>query len=84
MHGVLAAERTIFVHFKLVRSVLLVFERVVVPLLALVASESDFYSHFRHLLVVLGLLCPVLPPCVGRSCAAKLFCAQKISLSADR
>lgn len=46
MRSVLAAEGAILVHFKLVGGIFLVLERVVVPLLALVASESYFYSHF--------------------------------------
>ena len=46
MHGVLAAETTILAHLELVRSVLFVLERVVVSLLALVASKGQFNSHF--------------------------------------
>ena len=42
----LAAEAAILVHLDLVGSVLLVLERIVVPLLALIASERDFHSHF--------------------------------------
>ena len=45
MRRVLAAERTILAHFKTIRGILLVFEGIVVSLLALVASQSDFYSH---------------------------------------
>lgn len=74
MHCVLAAEGAILVHFDLVGGILLVLERIVVPLLALIASECDLYSHFRHLLVVLG----------SKPCVASLydengenFCAQK-------
>lgn len=66
MHGMLAAERAILVHFKTIRSVFLVLEGIVVPLLAVVASQSYLYSHFRHLLVNLGLK-PALPPCFGRT-----------------
>ena len=42
---VLAAERTIFAHLKTVGCVLLVLESIVVPLLALIASHSNFHSH---------------------------------------
>jgi hypothetical protein len=43
--GVLLAEGAILVQLKLVRGVLLVLHRIVVSLLALVASQSDFHSH---------------------------------------
>ena len=61
MHGVLAAETTILVHLDAIRSILLVLHRVVVSLLAFVASQGDFHScacsHiFRHLLVKFDLL----------------------------
>ena len=46
MNGVLAAESAILVHFKTIRGVLLVLDRIVVALLALVAPECDLYSHF--------------------------------------
>ena len=46
MHCVLAAERAILVAFKALGGVLLVFERVVIALLALLAREGNFYSHF--------------------------------------
>jgi hypothetical protein len=42
---VLAAEGAILVQFKLVRGVLLVLHRIVVSLLALVASQGDFNAH---------------------------------------
>ena len=41
----LSAEGAILVHFKTVRVVLLVLHRVVVSLLALIASQSDLHSH---------------------------------------
>ena len=50
MNGVLPAETAILIHFQSVRIVLLVFGCVVVALLALAASQSDFYSHYAHLL----------------------------------
>jgi len=40
-----AAKPAILIHFKPIRGVFLVFHCVVVSLFALVASESDFYSH---------------------------------------
>lgn len=45
MRCVLTAERTILMHFKTVRGILLVLESIVVPLLAFVASHGHFYSH---------------------------------------
>ena len=45
MNGVFFAETAILVHFQPVRIILLVFHRVVVALLALAASQSDFYPH---------------------------------------
>jgi uncharacterized membrane protein YagU involved in acid resistance len=55
--GVLAAEGAILTQFELFGSVLLVLHGVVVPLLALCASErhldtrSSFSHIFRHLLI---------------------------------
>jgi len=46
MYGVLAAESAILVHFKPIRRVFFVFRSVVVSLLAFVASECYFDSHF--------------------------------------
>ena len=43
----LLAEPAVLVHFNSVRIVLLVFERIVVPLLAFGASECDLYAHGR-------------------------------------
>ena len=45
MDRMLSAEGAILVHFKTVRVVLLVLHRVVVSLLALIASQSDLHSH---------------------------------------
>ena len=45
MERVLLAEGAVLVEFQLVRSVLLVLHRIVVSLLALIASQSDFYAH---------------------------------------
>ena len=56
MQSMLAAETAVLVHFKSVRSVLLVLDSVVVALLAFLARESNFDSHYRHLL-------KNLPPC---------------------
>ena len=41
----LAAEFTVLVHFKSVRVILLILDRVVISLLTFTASECDFYSH---------------------------------------
>jgi hypothetical protein len=45
VESVLAAEPAILVHLKPVRVVLFVLNRVVVPLLAIAASQCDFNSH---------------------------------------
>ena len=45
MHGVLAAEAAVLVHFQSVRIVLLVLHGVVVALLTLGASQGNFDSH---------------------------------------
>jgi hypothetical protein len=42
---VLAAEGAILVQLKLIRGILLVLHRIVVSLLALVASQRDFNAH---------------------------------------
>jgi len=46
VNGVFAAEPAILVHFKPVRGILLVFCRIVVSLLAFIASEGYLYSHY--------------------------------------
>ena len=43
--GVFSAESAVLAHFETVRVVLLVFHGIVVSLLALGASQSDFYAH---------------------------------------
>ena len=43
--GVLSAESAVLLHFETVRVVLLVLHSVVVSLLALRASQSDFHAH---------------------------------------
>ena len=45
MERVLFAEAAILVQFKLVRGILLVLHRIVVSLLALVASQGHFHAH---------------------------------------
>mgnify|MGYP003485232624 CR=1 FL=1 len=45
MERVLLAEAAILVKLKLVRGILLVLHRIVVSLLALVASQGNFYAH---------------------------------------
>ena len=54
--GVLLAESAILLHFETVRVVLLVLHGVVVSLLALGASHSDFHAHNGTSLK--------LPPCI--------------------
>ena len=50
VNGVLSAESAVLLHFETVGIVLLVLHCVVVSLLALGASQSDFNAHKRHLL----------------------------------
>lgn len=83
MLGVLSAERAILTAFKTIGSILLILDRIVVSLLALVTSQGDFdsvISHtFRHLLYYLSALrSGHLPPCVDQeiSSGAKI-CARK-------
>ena len=42
---VLSAEGAVLLHLQTVRVVLLVLDRVVVSLLALVAAQGDLYAH---------------------------------------
>lgn len=49
----LFAESAILVHFQSVRIVFLVFNRVVISLLAFRAGKCDLYAHIRHLLFCL-------------------------------
>ena len=76
MHGMLAAETTILVHLDAIRSILLVLHRVVVSLLAFVASQGDFLScacsHFFGTSLLNLTFYGVMPPCSGiRFFAAK-------------
>jgi hypothetical protein len=50
MDGMLAAEAAILAELQPVRIILLVFEGVVVPLLALCAGQRDFNAHNPYLL----------------------------------
>jgi hypothetical protein len=45
MHGMLSAKLAILVHLKAIGVVLLVLDRIVIPLLALGASHRDLHSH---------------------------------------
>ena len=56
VNGVLSAESAVLLHFETVRVILLVFHGVVVSLLALGASQSDFHAHNGTSLN--------LPPCI--------------------
>jgi len=84
---VLAAETAVFVHFKPVRVVLFVFCRVVISLLAFVASEGYFYSHRGTSFVIVFRLLDnrrtSLPVCIDRS-GSFVFIARKMNPSADR
>lgn len=83
MRCMLAAERAILAHFKTVWGILLVLESIVVPLLALAASQGYFYSHIGTSLLYLALRPRCLPVWIGQP-AFKNFRAQKQNLSADR
>ena len=54
--GVLSAESAVLLHFETIGVILLVFHGVVVSLLALRASQSDFNAHNGTSLI--------LPPCI--------------------
>jgi len=45
---VLFAESAVLIHFKSVRTVLLVLHGVVISLLTFCTSQCDFNSHFFH------------------------------------
>jgi hypothetical protein len=45
MDGVFSAKRAVLLHLETVRVVLLVLDSVVVSVLALAASQSDFHAH---------------------------------------
>jgi len=45
VYGVFATEAAVLVHFKAIRGIFFVLGRVVISLLAFVASERDFDSH---------------------------------------
>jgi hypothetical protein len=75
---VFAAEAAEFVHFQFLGCVLLVFHRVVVSLLALVAAEYNLDAHIGTSIVLASLLC------IDRSGQFQPYKARKINLSADR
>lgn len=56
MNGVLPAESAILLHLETVRVILLILHGIVVSLLALRASQSDFNAHNGTSLI--------LPPCI--------------------
>ena len=68
--GVLSAEGAVLAALQTVGCVLLVFDRVVVPLLAFIASECDFYScACSHSFGTSYFIYPrvrALPPCMER------------------
>ena len=87
---VLSAERTILIALKFFGSILLVLDGIVVSLLALFTSQSDFdsvVSHtFRHLLFYLSAFIGAdicLPVWGSRPCKHGKNRA-KINLSSDR
>ena len=84
MLGVLSAEGTILAALKLLRSILLVLDGILVSLLALFTSQSDFdsvVSHtFRHLLFYLSTFIGVdicLPVWGDRTPSAAKFAHEK-------
>jgi len=58
---VFTAKPAILVQFELVRGVFLVFCRVVVSLLAFIASKCDFYSHCGSSLWIMDVNPDCLP-----------------------
>ena len=59
MSGVLSAESAVLLHLETIGVILLVLHGVVVSLLALGASQSDFNAHNGTSLI--------LPPCITSS-----------------
>ena len=57
--GVLSAESAVLLHFETVGVILLVLHGVVVSLLALRASQSDFHAHNGTSLIIASLYHPV-------------------------
>jgi hypothetical protein len=55
VNGMLLAESAILLHLKTIGVILLVFHSVVVSLLALRASQSDFYAHYGTSLKIASL-----------------------------
>ena len=90
MLGVLSAEGAIFVALQTIRSVFLVLDRVVIPLLAFFASECDFYScACSHLFGTSYFIYPffihrALPPCIEQIIFLYGKKRTKRNLSADR
>lgn len=76
MRRVLAAERAVFAHFNTLGGILFVLERIVVPLLALAASQRDFDSHIGTSLYYLATSA-TLPPCSERKTRLRKKRAQK-------
>lgn len=56
MDCVFAAEAAIFIHFELFGGILFVLHRVVISLLAFIASQNDFNAHFGTSIFVASLL----------------------------
>jgi hypothetical protein len=82
MLGVLSAEGAIFAALQTVRSVFLVLDRVVVPLLAFIASECNFNScACSHSFGTSYFIYPrqprALPPCMAERPVCGKKCAQK-------
>jgi hypothetical protein len=81
--GVFSAEGAIFLALQTIRSVFLVLDRVVIPLLAFFASECDFNScACSHLFGTSYFIYPLfkrraLPPCIERNSPRAEKCAQK-------
>ena len=75
MERMLAAEAAVFIHLQTVRVILLILLRVVVALLAVTTCQSNFYAHFRHLLIVRIFLPPSF--LVGFAALSNVFFAYK-------
>ena len=89
MLGVFSAERTILFTLKLLGSILLVLDGIVVSLLALFTSQSDFDSVVSHTFGTSYFIypryrCGYLPPCMRLKVRFYAKMRAKTNLSSDR
>ena len=78
MLGVLSAEGAIFVALQTIRSIFFVLDRVVIPLLAFIASECDFYScACSHLFGTSYFIYPLSVTGIASLYCADSLCTRK-------